>query len=214
MLLIDLLDAVERTTIPYNIPLMTLTEQLAQAPSDIKVEYNAQRLLLLNCPCFSWRFLPNLLLIPVFGALGVGSISALYSSVGSQIWGLVLGVTFLGVVVFNIKNTLMYLLGRIELRLSKEGGRIQQYWGKIAVGKQQNFYWEDIETIHLGQPKRPENDKDVLVVIKGKNKIILRPFLRYRQLIYLEALLKQLLDAHQQGTLELAPDWIGHLVDS
>ncbi|MGH1339555.1 MAG: hypothetical protein ACRBFS_25785 [Aureispira sp.] len=195
---------------------MNISEELAKAPNDIKPKYDAQQLLFLNCRCFSWRFLPNLLLIPVFGALGgisITSITAPDVSIIDQIFRLVVGIAFLGVVAFNVKHSLMYLLGRVELCLSKEGGKIQWYWGKIAVGKKDVFYWEDVKKIYLGQPKKPENDKDVLVVIKGKTKLILHRFLRYRQLIYLEALLTQVLTAHQEGTLALAPDWTGHLID-
>lgn len=192
---------------------MQLLEQLEQAPKSVQYEYEAGSLLFLNCSCFSGRFLPNLLLIPLFGAMAMGCFMTGSNNWLADIFSIVLGVAFLGVAVFNVRDALMYLFGKVEWKISQQGGQVQWYLGAIPWGKPKIFYWQELTEIYLGQPKRPENDKDVLIVIKGKQTIIIDRFLNYKQLVYLTNLLRQLLEAQKQGKLELAVDWEAHLID-
>ena len=90
---------------------------------------------------------------------------------------------------------------------------MQWLLGTVPFGRSKVFYWQDLEEVYLGQPLRPENDKDVLIVLKGKQKMHIDRFLNYKQLVYLTRLLQQLLESYQEGTLELSVDWKEHLIE-
>lgn len=192
---------------------MQLPTHLHQPPPNIQLHQDPQGFLWLNCSCFSWRFLPNLLLIPLFGAMGTLCIVA-----GSPYWmtriaGILLGLVFWGVALLSIKYVWMYLAGRVELHLSQEGGQIQWYWAKFPLGKKQQFYWQELESIHLSQPKKAQHQKDILLVLKGTEKLFLKNFLSYHQLSYLEGLLNYLLEEKKKGSLELSANWGEHLLE-
>lgn len=192
---------------------MNIAQQLTQAPKSIQHQYDENGLLYLYSNSFSWRFVPNLLVAIIFIVLGVLSLIADSGSLLANGFSVVLGLVFLGVMVLNFQYVGMYLLGSLEMRLSQQGGQWQWHWGKIAVGKPKIFYWQDLEQIYLAQPPKPDGDKDVMIVIKGRIKLTLHRFLRYKQLVYLEALLREMLAAHRAGTLDLSPDWSDHLLD-
>lgn len=192
---------------------MQLSRPHHQPPPNIQLQQDPQGFLWLHCSCFSWRFLPNLLLIPLFGAIGALCLVAGSPNWITRIAGILLGLLFWGVALLNIKYAWIYLWGRLELHLSQEGGQLQWYWGKWPLGKKQLFYWQDLESIHLGQAKRAQNKKDVLLVLKGTEKLFLRNFLSYHQLSYLEGLLSYLLEEYEKGSLDLAPNWGEHLLE-
>lgn len=192
---------------------MTLLEQLEQSPKGIQYRYEANGLLFLTASCFSWRFVPNLLLLPLFSILGMACFTTGSNNWFADIFSIVLGVAFFGVALLNLRDTFIYLWGRVEWKFSQQGGQVQWLLGGFSFGKAKVFYWQDLTEIYLGEPKRPENDKDVLIVLKGKQTITIDRFLNYKQLVYCTTLLQQLLAAQQQGNLALAEDWEAHLID-
>lgn len=188
---------------------MHFPSNLQSIPPDIKLQYQEQEFLFLNCSCFSLRFLAGLLLVVIMGIGGLACLGVDSSFLSAKLLGIILGVGFIGLAGISIKQTLMYLGGRVELQLSQEGGQIQWYWFKIPLGSSQTFYWQELAAL----PTLTTQKEALLELLKGTQSLFLRSYLSYQQMSYIEELLSYLLESYEKGTLELAPDFGEHLLE-
>jgi len=120
----------------------------------------------------------------------IWSFFSLYLIYGDQIrtgnfdiyWSL-FGLPFIAGSIFFWSVTFIYIFGKVELRLKKQGGEIFTGIGKIGMTKR--FTWDEVERVEE-KIKKGKNNNSPLIVMTGKKKnISFGGFLSPRRRYYL-----------------------------